>query len=413
MVSKSGTPGADAYKVKGTDKKVTFGQVALTAYVPHNYPLDKLEPGLNETAFYDPTNFTFPAGTYICEVEVDPQTGVVRVDRFTAVDDFGTIINPWITAVVTAPAEQRIAKAVAPDHVIADVAAKDVLHLEIGIAQGCAVLRETQIQRQRDLTAQPEVQRVDIGAADKDIGRVFVSEERIRPPTAVYRADDRAAGADIAVISIAHQHIAFDRAAAVVDRVILIGRIDKTNGQTAVDQQVVAIELEDVADDGSEVPNGVLRIGVTVHRNIPAGDRTEVDQPCRCGIDTAGVVHLDGDPGGSTAGVDLSVVDQSGIVTAKQAPVGPAEAAVVFKIGVGTKHPDRRSPDRGNRTARQDGNPHAAARKARGTSSDSVLLRSDAARNRDRTVVARGQDADSIGRGDQHPGLYEKRVGAG
>jgi carbon-monoxide dehydrogenase large subunit len=84
------------FTVKGTDKKVTFGQVALTAYVPHNYPLDKLEPGLNETAFYDPTNFTFPAGTYICEVEIDPATGVVRVDRFTAVDDFGVIINPMI-----------------------------------------------------------------------------------------------------------------------------------------------------------------------------------------------------------------------------------------------------------------------------------------------------------------------------
>jgi carbon-monoxide dehydrogenase large subunit len=84
------------FTVKGTDKKVTFGQVALTAYVPHNYPLDKLEPGLNETAFYDPINFTFPAGTHICEVEVDPQTGVVRIDRFTAVDDFGTIINPMI-----------------------------------------------------------------------------------------------------------------------------------------------------------------------------------------------------------------------------------------------------------------------------------------------------------------------------
>ncbi|EYC51037.1 carbon monoxide dehydrogenase [Hylemonella gracilis str. Niagara R] len=84
------------FKVKGTDKKIPFGQVALTAYVPHNYPLDKLEPGLNETAFYDPTNFTFPAGTYICEVEVDPATGAVRVDRFTAVDDFGTIINPMI-----------------------------------------------------------------------------------------------------------------------------------------------------------------------------------------------------------------------------------------------------------------------------------------------------------------------------
>ena len=84
------------FSIKGTDKKVSFGQVALTAYVPHNYPLDKLEPGLNETAFYDPTNFTFPAGTYICEVEVDPATGKVRIDRFTAVDDFGTIINPMI-----------------------------------------------------------------------------------------------------------------------------------------------------------------------------------------------------------------------------------------------------------------------------------------------------------------------------
>lgn len=84
------------FTVRGTDKKIPFGQVALTAYVPHNYPLDKLEPGLNETAFYDPTNFTYPAGTYICEVEIDPATGVVRVDRFTAVDDFGTIINPMI-----------------------------------------------------------------------------------------------------------------------------------------------------------------------------------------------------------------------------------------------------------------------------------------------------------------------------
>ncbi len=84
------------FKVKGTDKKIPFGQVALTAYVPHNYPLDKLEPGLNETAFYDPTNFTYPAGTHICEVEIDPQTGVVRVDSFTCVDDFGVIINPMI-----------------------------------------------------------------------------------------------------------------------------------------------------------------------------------------------------------------------------------------------------------------------------------------------------------------------------
>ena len=86
------------FSVRGTDKKVPFGQVSLAAYVPHNYPLDVLEPGLNETAFYDPTNFTFPAGTYICEVEIDPATGTTRVDRFTAVDDFGTIINPMIVA---------------------------------------------------------------------------------------------------------------------------------------------------------------------------------------------------------------------------------------------------------------------------------------------------------------------------
>jgi carbon-monoxide dehydrogenase large subunit len=84
------------FKVKGTDKKVPFGSVALTAYVPHNYPLDKLEPGLNENAFYDPTNFTYPSGSYVCEVEVDPETGVSRVDRFTAVDDFGNIVNPMI-----------------------------------------------------------------------------------------------------------------------------------------------------------------------------------------------------------------------------------------------------------------------------------------------------------------------------
>ena len=63
------------FRVVGTDRKKAFAEVALAAYVPHNYPLDKLEPGLNENAFYDPTNFTFPAGTYVCEVEVDPETG--------------------------------------------------------------------------------------------------------------------------------------------------------------------------------------------------------------------------------------------------------------------------------------------------------------------------------------------------
>jgi len=84
------------FKVAGTDRKIPFAQVALTAYVPHNYPLETLEPGLNENAFYDPTNFTYPAGSYVCEVEVDPETGVVAIESFTAVDDFGNIVNPMI-----------------------------------------------------------------------------------------------------------------------------------------------------------------------------------------------------------------------------------------------------------------------------------------------------------------------------
>jgi carbon-monoxide dehydrogenase large subunit len=84
------------FKVAGTDRKKSFGEVAFAAYVPHNYPLDKLEPGLNENAFYDPANFTFPAGSYVCEVEVDKETGNTQIAAFTAVDDFGKIINPMI-----------------------------------------------------------------------------------------------------------------------------------------------------------------------------------------------------------------------------------------------------------------------------------------------------------------------------
>ena len=85
-----------AFAVSGSNKKLTFGEVAFSAYVPHNYPLDKLEPGLEETAFYDPQNFTYPAGAYACEVEVDPDTGAVSIASFTCADDFGTVINPMI-----------------------------------------------------------------------------------------------------------------------------------------------------------------------------------------------------------------------------------------------------------------------------------------------------------------------------
>ncbi len=85
-----------AFTVTGTDRSKSIGDVALAAYVPHNYPLEELEPGLDESAFYDPKNFTYPAGCHICEVEVDPETGTVELVSWVAVDDFGTIINPMI-----------------------------------------------------------------------------------------------------------------------------------------------------------------------------------------------------------------------------------------------------------------------------------------------------------------------------
>jgi len=84
------------FSVAGTDKEKTLGEIALTAYVPHNYPIEELEPGLDETAFYDPKNFTFPGGCHVCEVEIDPDTGVTSVVNFTAVDDVGRVINPMI-----------------------------------------------------------------------------------------------------------------------------------------------------------------------------------------------------------------------------------------------------------------------------------------------------------------------------
>ncbi len=82
-----------AYR-SGNQQK-TIQEVAFAAYVPADYPED-LEPGLSEKAFYDPKNFTYPAGTHIAEVEVDTQTGAIELVNFVAVDDFGRIINPMI-----------------------------------------------------------------------------------------------------------------------------------------------------------------------------------------------------------------------------------------------------------------------------------------------------------------------------
>jgi carbon-monoxide dehydrogenase large subunit len=81
-----------------TNKTLTFPEVALQAYIAHKFTGAQLEPGLKEGAFHDPTNFTFPSGVHICELEIDPETGKTRIDRWTAVDDFGTLINPMIVA---------------------------------------------------------------------------------------------------------------------------------------------------------------------------------------------------------------------------------------------------------------------------------------------------------------------------
>jgi aerobic carbon-monoxide dehydrogenase large subunit len=87
---------AGEFKVAGTDRKKAFADIALAAYVPHDYPLEVLEPGLEEQAYYDPVNFTYPGGAHIAEVEIDPETCIVSLVNYTAVDDVGTVINPMI-----------------------------------------------------------------------------------------------------------------------------------------------------------------------------------------------------------------------------------------------------------------------------------------------------------------------------
>ena len=84
------------FEIAGTDKSMSLADISLAAYVPHNYPHDELEPGLDEKAFYDPLNFTYPGGCHICEVEINPNTGEVKVEGMTAVDDVGKVINPMI-----------------------------------------------------------------------------------------------------------------------------------------------------------------------------------------------------------------------------------------------------------------------------------------------------------------------------
>ena len=85
-----------SFTIKGTDKKMAFGEVALQSYLGHKFNSSEIEIGLKESAFHDPANFVFPAGVHICEVEVDPDTGHTTIAAYTCVDDFGNLINPMI-----------------------------------------------------------------------------------------------------------------------------------------------------------------------------------------------------------------------------------------------------------------------------------------------------------------------------
>jgi aerobic carbon-monoxide dehydrogenase large subunit len=88
--------GEGAFRVKGAPERAkTFADIALAAFLAHNYP-EGLEPGLEATSFFDPSNFTWPFGTHVCVTEVDRDTGNVGIVRYVCVDDCGRIINPMI-----------------------------------------------------------------------------------------------------------------------------------------------------------------------------------------------------------------------------------------------------------------------------------------------------------------------------
>ncbi len=85
----------DTFKVTGGERKMTFRQVAEAAHL-WNVPVPGEEPGLEAVARFEPTGTTFPFGSHVCEVEVDPDTGEVQILRYVAVDDAGKIVNPLL-----------------------------------------------------------------------------------------------------------------------------------------------------------------------------------------------------------------------------------------------------------------------------------------------------------------------------
>ncbi len=85
------------FGVKGTDKGLAIGEIALASFAAHNLP-DGVEPGLDSDATFDPDSFSFPHGTHLCAVEIDTETGGVKMRKYVCVDDIGNIINPLIVA---------------------------------------------------------------------------------------------------------------------------------------------------------------------------------------------------------------------------------------------------------------------------------------------------------------------------
>jgi carbon-monoxide dehydrogenase large subunit len=88
---------AGRFSVRGTDQGLAIGEIATAVFAAHNLP-DGMEPSLDSEATYDPVNFSFPHGTHLCAMEVDTETGALKMRKYVACDDIGTIINPLIVA---------------------------------------------------------------------------------------------------------------------------------------------------------------------------------------------------------------------------------------------------------------------------------------------------------------------------
>ncbi|GAA1759205.1 molybdopterin-dependent oxidoreductase [Nocardioides hankookensis] len=85
------------FSVRGTDQGMAIGEIATAVFAAHNLP-DGVEPSIDSEATYDPVNFNYPHGTHLCAMEVDTETGAVKMRKYVCVDDIGNIVNPLIVS---------------------------------------------------------------------------------------------------------------------------------------------------------------------------------------------------------------------------------------------------------------------------------------------------------------------------